>query len=366
VTTWNTQPDPINGVPLTSPLLLLTTGDPPATTILSEQYIDLTNPDGAGVTQVVSHIPASVNMTGGAAVQGCGLIFDWDSSAATPNSGLAETDMIRFIADVNSNAGSKLQVNLLSGLLTVANDEAGSGNEDAGIILTTRATGPTSGTAAVGIWGGDLHVEKATSVLDGSMVGLEVGIHKAPALSTAKCRGIDIWSGDRSGITASRAGDAIYVHGNSGWTNFIRLIHTDDTSEVWKIDQNGTLTATAPTGNITSLFQTNVNSSVATLQAVGRTSGAVSVSGFLQADGAGQVSIGTTSVHPVVFQVNNAEVFRIPTSGDGLLKTIAGLESTGATTATLGTASPATVTTPYTWIKMRSSDNTIVYFPVWK
>jgi Pectate lyase superfamily protein len=40
--------------------------------------------------------------------------------------------------------------------------------------------------------------------------------------------------------------------------------------------------------------------------------------------------------------------------------------STGATTTTLGSASPASVTTPYKWIQVIAPDGTLCYMPLWK
>ena len=47
-------------------------------------------------------------------------------------------------------------------------------------------------------------------------------------------------------------------------------------------------------------------------------------------------------------------------------KTVAANEVSGSTSANLGAASPATVTTPYKWELFTASDGTQCYFPVWK
>lgn len=359
----NTDLDILDGL-LTNPTITGTLSSGSETAV--DWELVLTNPDSAGAFQFRRSVPASFSMTGGGAVQGCGLIFNGNSSAATPNAGLAETDPIRLAYTINSDAGQKLQVNLINGLLIASQDIGASGNESAVLLGTTRITGPAGSGTAMGAWGGDLHVEKAAGVRDGSMVGLEVGVHKAPALSSAKCRGFDLWSGDRSGITASRAGDALYLHGDRGWTNFLRCLHTDEISVVAVMDQNGNLTTTAPTGNATFLHQTNANTTSATMTIVGKTSGAVQVGAFIQANSGGQATIGSNSNHDLVFQANATEVFRVPVSG-GLFKPIVGLESTGAGSAALGANSPAsTLTAPYKWLKVLTSDGSTVYFPVWK
>jgi hypothetical protein len=42
------------------------------------------------------------------------------------------------------------------------------------------------------------------------------------------------------------------------------------------------------------------------------------------------------------------------------------VNSTGNKTCTLGTNGPSTGTTPYTWIKAKSQDGSVVYIPAWK
>lgn len=64
---------------------------------------------------------------------------------------------------------------------------------------------------------------------------------------------------------------------------------------------------------------------------------------------------------------NNTEIFRFLNTG-GLFKNVqAGNESTGAGAALLGSNSPAsTLTNPYTWITIVTSDGSTGYIPVWK
>lgn len=292
-------------------------------------YWDYTNPDGAGQQQLKISVPSTVSMTGGGGVQGVGLIFSGSTSAQTPNSGLAETNMIRMAYAVNSDAGSKVQVHLINGLLTVANDEAGTGNESAFILGTARSTGPTVGTAAVGVWGADFHVEKSAGVLDGSMVALEVGVHKAPALGAAKCIGVDIWSGDRSGITASRAGDAVKISGGAGWTNFLKFLHTDSATNVLLMDRLGNTTITAPTGDLAVTAQTNANATTGTFTVSGRTGGGSSVNAIIQCQSGGQVSIGASTNQDLVLVQNNTEAMRLDASQQALFKGRFGYSASG-------------------------------------
>ena len=282
----------------------------PAPTTANAWYWDYTNPDNASQLQLVTHVPATVAMAGSGQVQGTGLIFRGDTSAQTPGAGLAESNMIRMTYEVKADAGPRLQVHLINGLLIVANDESGSGNESAVLIGTARSTGPLSGTRAVGVWGADMHVEKFAGVLDGSMCAGEFGVHKGPALGAAKCIGLDVWSGDRSGITASRAGTGMLMHGNAGWTNFLKILHNDEATDVMLLDQNGNLTVRSPLSNQSTLLTTNQASTTATLQVAGYTSASANVVGVLQAQAGGQVVLGSNSAHDFVLVRGNIELLR--------------------------------------------------------
>lgn len=343
-------------------------GSPPTVPWTNQWYWDMSHNQSSsagGSYEIRCTVPATVQMAGGGNVQGVALGVYGSTSASTPNSGFAEVNAIRLDYTVNSSAGNKLQCHLINGLLTVSNDEGGTGNEGAVVIGTMRASGPTSGTAAVGIWGADLHVEKGASVLDGKMVGLEVGVHKSPALGAARCRGIDLWSGDRSGIVASRAGDAFYVHGSAGWTNFLKLVHTDESTAVCTLDKDGNFTVRSPSGNQATTFTTNAVNTTATLTVSGQTSGAAAVNGVLQAASGGQITFGSTTNHHLVVVQNNTECIRF-ISGF-LYSSPSGVEYTGAGSAALGSNCPATTfSAPYRWIKSRTSDGSTVYYPVWK
>lgn len=98
------------------------------------------------------------------------------------------------------------------------------------------------------------------------------------------------------------------------------------------------------------------------------------------ASSAGQLTIdgANLSTGDIVIELNNsspsikfkgsggAALLTIPNTGI-LQFNVAANESTGAGTALLGTNSPATTNTaPYTWIKMKTSDGSTVYMPVWK
>jgi hypothetical protein len=314
-----------------------TSGTVPTATDFLSQWIDLTNPDNSAIIQFKSYIPSSISMEGGGRVEGTVLSFKGNTSAQSPNAGTAEQNMIRMDYTINADAGSKVRMHQINGLLTVAHDEAGSGVEHTILLATVRATGPTSGTAAAGLWGSDLHVEKAPGVLDGSMIGLEVGVHKGPALGSFKNRGVHIWSGDRSGYTCTRAGDAIYIDGDRGWTNFLRFINTDQVSEIWKVDQNGQLTITVPTGSSTHIIQNTASTTNATFSVRGKDSGGNQVNAVMVAESGGQTTFGAGSNHSTVLVTNSVARLTITNSGtatfSGLLR---GDDTTDSTSTTTG------------------------------
>jgi hypothetical protein len=74
----------------------------------------------------------------------------------------------------------------------------------------------------------------------------------------------------------------------------------------------------------------------------------------------------TTSTREINFGTNNVLAYAIDTSGI-LTNKISGNESTGAGTALLGTNSPAvTNSAPYKWLKVKTSDGSTGYIPIWK
>jgi len=282
-------------------------GGVPANTGIDNIYIDYSNPDGASAQQYTQTLSSAVTTTVNK-VQGVQAIFKGTYHCATPAGGTSEINMIRGNHLIASDAGKNLHFHAINSLVTAENDVSGSstagGTEGAVLIGTFRTTGPTTGTA-YGSWGGDLHVEKYPGVADGKMVGLEVGMHKAPALGTGRNRGIDLWSGPRSGATpATRAGDGLFISGEAGWTNPLRIQYTDGTTDLWKVDQYGNLTAVVPAGNAMQLVQTVANNSYVTYQQVGRTSTGATVSGVFQTS-ANQVLLGSTSATSIVISSNS-------------------------------------------------------------
>lgn len=87
--------------------------------------------------------------------------------------------------------------------------------------------------------------------------------------------------------------------------------------------------------------------------------------GVMSASGAGTIFLGATSNHSVTFLTNNTTAFIVDSSQ--ILNFIAANLSTGAGTALLGTNCPAvTVSAPYTWVKFKHSDGSVIYIPAWK
>lgn len=280
----------------------------------------------ASAYNIRQQIPSSVNMVGQGNVEGVPIIFNGSTSAQTPNNGVAETQCVRFDYKINSAAGKNFWPYLINGLLTTENDTTGSTNSDGSlndgaegtpILFTMRATGPASGRA-VGLWGGDLHVEKFAGVADGKMVGLEVGVHKGPALGAARCNGIELWSGNRSGITATTAGNALDIFGDAGWTRFIRT-RNSSAAVVHEFFPTGAVVVTGHSGSFSHLIQANNSNSTCTFQAVGKT-GATQLSAVLSANQSGVCFVGSSSNHPFAFTANSAESARILTSGSWMFK----------------------------------------------
>ena len=92
-----------------------------------------------------------------------------------------------------------------------------------------------------------------------------------------------------------------------------------------------------------------------------------STSGLLVGiDSSGNAEVLQQDAFPLSLGVNNTAAYQI-TTGNTWQNLLNANEATGAGTATLGTNCPAvTPTSPYTWIKMISSDGSTVYVPAFK
>ena len=358
---WETHNVVLTG-PGSLPGTYFQVGNPaPAQTYLGQAFIDTTNQ--AYPLHWEQHLPNTVDLVPG--VRGLGVWFSGDCSAKTPGSGDCENNMIRMSYDYNSDAGPWARIHMINGTYTMAQDEAGTGNENAVYLGTGRCTGPTSGTKAVGIWCSDFHVEKSSGVIDGKMICCEIGVHKVPALGVAECIGADIWSGDRdiaSGTT--RAGKAINIHGEAGWTYMLQAQGSVGQGVVWRVDQNGDTLHQNFVGNAVHTVISMPNSSATTVNIQAHDSGGSTIGLILQM-ASGGATIGTSTNQPVILKANNNECFRLI---DGFtLGTTAGNESTGAGSAALGANCPAaTPTAPWRWIKIHTSDGGTAYIPAWK
>ena len=87
------------------------------------------------------------------------------------------------------------------------------------------------------------------------------------------------------------------------------------------------------------------------------------------ADGASSIGFNLNTLYTQstagakLLSVQNNTVEKAYIDKDG--KPMFAVNSTGSTLATLGTTSPATTTTPYTWISMVAANGTTVYVPAW-
>lgn len=81
-------------------------------------------------------------------------------------------------------------------------------------------------------------------------------------------------------------------------------------------------------------------------------------------DTTGETIVGSGTGYPLHFRIANADKFVIGSDGT---PQFAGTNTTGSGTALLGTNCPAvTVSAPYTWIRVVTSDGSTAYMPCWK
>ncbi len=99
--------------------------------------------------------------------------------------------------------------------MTANNGTGGSGIED--VCFTADIRSKEAGST-IGIWSHEGHVGKLSGVGDGFMLGMELGMHKVPALSSAKNYLLHLFSGDHGSITGTtQAGVGINIEGNAGF-----------------------------------------------------------------------------------------------------------------------------------------------------
>jgi hypothetical protein len=257
-------------------------------------------------------VPNTISMAGDNNVQGSGMIFTGSTSAQTPNSGvgnLSDCDVIRIFFTINPDAGPGVQCHTFSSMLQVAHDVTGTNNEGAILIGTMRSIGPIGYGTACGIWGADLHVEQYPGVATGKMVGLEVGVHASHQqpfgdLNTQQ-NGIVVWSGPRDGATGVMAHTAITMTGASGWTDFLRALHTDQATEVFVVYNNGNIVTRAPTGDMLIEGVTNQPGTNATFMLGCYTAADQPVEVAIQATAAGAVLMGSTTNSDVALIQND-------------------------------------------------------------
>jgi len=136
-------------------------------------------------------------------------------------------------------------------------------------------------------------------------------------------------------------------------------------SGVFTIDNSGNTTITALTGDLLVITTTNQKSTSNTFSVAGYNVTQTPIVYNIRCGSGGSVTAGTSTNFPVVNLVNGIEVFRM--EPNCTLRTVSGNESTGAGVTALGSNCPAvTVTAPYTWIRIHTSDGSICYIPAWK
>lgn len=209
--------------------------------------------------------------------------------------------------------------------------------------------------------------------MSGSSIVLAAGTAAAPALQTD--------SGGKTGIYSVGAGVIGFSAPNSGTgTVFVRFYGSDANGTPGAIVMNGQIYPAADnqTGwtlginnagwksiyayTVQNSDQTGATAGFALTVRAGNSSG--SGSGGALTIAGGTSGSGTAGV--INFQTSGATSYQI-TAGNTFKNVLSANESTGAGSALLGANCPAvTVTAPYTWMKLISSDASTVYIPVWK
>jgi hypothetical protein len=211
-------------------------GDP-SSTGLNHVYIDFNeNVPHSGAIRLLNVLSPSVTLSAGEEQTTTLFLNNHASNRYSGSGGPAKVDTMKIMArgDASLEAGTRL--NAMD--IDVATYNAGDTNDEhGGIVIFDSVNGANNHG---GMWGEDVHVIKPAGVPDGRMVGIEIGMHKAPPLGAQKNIGLDIWAGDtQSGsIRSTRAGNAIQIEGGSGWTNAI-LYRDTDNRPLFRLDDKG-------------------------------------------------------------------------------------------------------------------------------
>jgi hypothetical protein len=352
------------------------------TTIQSSWANTLVNDLGAALTQSVSrdgqaamtgplpmggqdianagNITASANISGGAFIP---------TAATVPTNGmyLSAASTVAFSTNttlrgtVNATGNWALLAPSSGTTLVLGSVAAGSGlivnQSGGGAALTVAAAGnttiaaPTSGTALA-----------ITAVSGGGGLSV-VGSGAAAALAVSGGNGNTIASG--SGVALSVTGvnaNAIAAFTGTTGAGYISIFDGQAGTRQWRLGPGQSITGNfdivdSTAGNLTRLRIDNSGASLFLAPSAGATVTANAI-----AAGGGQSFLAS------VGGGGNGNAFVATDSGatvNILLSTLtANFQSTGATTATLGTNKPGPATTPTTWMRV-SMNGTQGWIPVW-
>jgi len=84
-------------------------------------------------------------------------------------------------------------------------------------MANTGVTPPT-------VWGQEIQISKLTGIADSAMIGMDITMQKVPALGAGDNRALGLFSDDGVIANVTRAGTALRIGGNKGWTNAINYL----------------------------------------------------------------------------------------------------------------------------------------------
>lgn len=275
----------------------------------------------------------------------------------------ARTNLGLGSAAVLASSAVAQTANNLSDLASASTARTNLGLGSSAVLASTaflNTAGVSGGQTASGgtASGDDLTLASTTNATKGDV---NIGLVQISEADTRLCVGL-------TGCTYRmhfRAGADSFAHGFaldhvSGGANSLWRFYPDlnGTFSLANPNQSVSIFAAVPSGLI--VFAGGANTSGATVtianQASQTTKHTLAVSNI--ASQTGDLLVGMASD-------NTTKVFSFDSAGTQV--TAAGNESTGAGTALLGANSPAsTVSAPYTWIKMKTSDGSTVFVPAWK
>ena len=158
------------------------------------------------------------------------------------------------------------------------------------------------------VWAQEIQLSKASGVADSQMIGLEIEMQKIPALGAANNINLRLSSDTNVIAGVTRAGDALSIGGDSGFTNGIHYLDTDG-STLFQVDQTGRISSGKAPGQQLDI-QSAINDGIRLSD--GTTTGIF----FMSSESTNSLVVGTTSNHPLIFFTNNVNRGNISTAGD--------------------------------------------------